>query len=171
MLVWDPVGRVLRSTACSARRPFLASLAPFLACVPLRLRFCCCVCVCVELLLLSLVPARSRTDLTSRLCLNASCRMIGSPRAKLPSLSPEEGSAHLLRRVRQQAEALTAQSAQSEADAKAEAEAEAEALAVLTLRVRVVRVRPRRPVAETEMTRASTHTVHASVQYMRWDGG
>jgi hypothetical protein len=75
----------------------------------------------------------------------------------------------LLRRVRQQAEALTAQSAQSEADAKAEAEAEA--LAVLTLRVRVVRVRPRRPVAETEMTRASTHTVHASVQYMRWDGG
>jgi hypothetical protein len=79
----------------------------------------------------------------------------------------------LLRRVRQQAEALTAQSAQSEADAKAEAEAEAEAeaLAVLTLRVRVVRVRPRRPVAETEMTRASTHTVHASVQYMRWDGG
>jgi hypothetical protein len=125
----------------------------------------------VELLLLSLVPARSRTDLTSRLCLNASCRMIGSPRAKLPSLSPEEGSAHLLRRVRQQAEALTAQSAQSEADAKAEAEAEAEALAVLTLRVRVVRVRPRRPVAETEMTRASTHTVHASVQYMRWDGG
>jgi hypothetical protein len=137
---------------------------------PSSLAFLCAcvfvvVCVCVELLLLSLVPARSRTDLTSRLCLNASCRMIGSPRAKLPSLSPEEGSAHLLRRVRQQAEALTAQSAQSEADAKAEAEAEA--LAVLTLRVRVVRVRPRRPVAETEMARASTCTT----RYMRWDGG
>jgi hypothetical protein len=92
------VGRVLRY--CVLCQASLSRTSPLLRLRSFALALLL-LCVCVELLLLSLVPARSRTDLTSRLCLNASCRMIGSPRAKLPSLSPEEGSAHLLRRVRQ----------------------------------------------------------------------